>query len=299
MTRASTQPRAAHREPRYFSSQISDARRFFLDLNPAATRGLVVVSGGVEHCRPDYEINRAGFPHPAVEFVARGAGRLDLNGQSCDLTPGTVFVYGRHVPHRITTDPRSPLVKYFVVLAGAQALRLLREAHLAPGCVVHAAHPEQIQSVFDDLIRLSLGDHARRARMSAVAVQYLLLKIGSLATPHGSPVSQSRATYERCRRYIEEHFHHTRTLQEVAAACHVDLAYLCRLFQRFGRESPFQYLQHLRMNRAAELLHAGRLVKDAADELGFSDPCNFSRSFQRVFGVPPGRLLRQQRASED
>jgi AraC-like DNA-binding protein len=228
----------------------------------------------------------------------RGARRLELNHQSHDLTPGTVFVYGRNVPHRITTDPQTPLVKYFVVLAGAQALRLLHECHLAPGRVVHAAHPEQIQQVFDDLIRLGLGDHGRRVRMSAVAVQYLILKIGDLAAPRSPAGSQARATYERCRRHIEENFHRIRTLHEVADACHVDLAYLCRLFQRFGRESPFQYLQHLRMNRAAELLQAGRLVKDAADELGFSDPCNFSRAFQRVFGVPPSRILRQERASE-
>ena len=125
------------REPRYFSAQISAARRFYLALDPAPQRGLVVVSGGVEHCRPDYEIDRGGFAYPTIEFVARGTGQLVLNSQPHALTAGTVFVYGRAMPHRIITDPKAPLVKYFVVLAGQEASRLLREWNLMPGRVAH------------------------------------------------------------------------------------------------------------------------------------------------------------------
>ncbi|MGB7749424.1 MAG: AraC family transcriptional regulator [Verrucomicrobiia bacterium] len=279
--------------PRYFSAQISAARRFYLALDPALQRGLVVVSGGVEHCRPDYKIDRGGFPHPTIEFVARGAGQLVLNSQPHALTAGTVFVYGRAMPHRIITDPKAPLVKYFVVLAGQEASRLLCEWNLMPGRVAHTPHPEQIQHVFDDLIRHGLGDRSARARMCAVILHYLVMKIGDSVAPHPDEASGAYATYERCRRYIEENYERTRTLQEVAAACHVDLAYLCRLFQRFGRESPSLYLRHLRLNRAAELLHAGCLVKHAADELGFSESCNFTRAFTRFFGLPPGRVQRQ------
>jgi AraC-like DNA-binding protein len=281
------------REPRYFSAQISAARRFYLTLDPAPQRGLVVVSGGVEHCRPDYEIDRGGFAYPTIEFVARGTGQLVLNSQPHALTAGTVFVYGRAMPHRIITDPKAPLVKYFVVLAGQEATRLLREWNLMPGRVAHTLHPERIRHIFDDLIRHGLGDRTGRARLCAAVLQYLVIKIGDSVAPPREAASGAYATYERCHRYIEENFERTRTLQEVAAACHVDLAYLCRLFQRFGRESPSLYLRHLRLNRAAELLHAGCLVKHAADELGFSESCNFTRAFTRFFGLPPGRVQRQ------
>ncbi|MCC6354114.1 MAG: helix-turn-helix transcriptional regulator [Verrucomicrobiae bacterium] len=278
------------REPRYFSSQISQARRFFLGLGAGGARGVAVLSGGVEHCRPDYLIDRAGFRCPVIEFVARGAGRLEMGGRDHDLARGVVFIYGPHVPHRISADPRTPPVKYFVGLAGDGAAGLLQEAELVPGAVLRAAHAEQVQDIFEELIRLGLGDHARRARLCAVAAQYLILKLSRDAAPRGSTEAPARATYERCRRHIEEHHREVRTLREVATACHVDLAYMCRLFQRFGRESPFQYLQHLRMNRAAEMLQEGATVKAVAVELGFSEPCNFSRAFARVFGVAPGFL---------
>jgi len=281
---------SARGEPRYFSSQISQARRFFLGLSRSGARGFVVVSGGLEHCRPDYLIDRAGFPCPVIEFVVRGAGRLEMGGRACDLTPGMVFLYGPHVPHRITADQHSPLVKYFVGFAGERAMAMVRGAGLRVGSVLRAARVEQLQDIFDELIRLGLSDHAGRKKLCAIAAQYLLLKLAGDIVPPGEQDEQARATYERCRRHIEENYPRVRALRDVANACHVDVAYLCRLFQRFGRESPFQYLQHLRMNRAAEMLQEGATVKAVALELGFSEPCNFSRAFARVFGVAPGYL---------
>jgi AraC-like DNA-binding protein len=286
-------------EPRYFSAQVSAAQRFFLDLNPTRSREMVVVSGGCEHCRPDYEICRTGFPFVTVEFVARGAGRLSLAGKEYELIPGAIFVYGRNTPHSIHSDPDKPLVKYFCAFAGDAGRELMKECHLVTGGVVLVTHPEQIQQVFEDLIRHGRGDHPNRARMCIVVLQYLIMKIGDAALPYGETAGPAFATYQQCRRFIEEHYESVRSLNEVAEACHVNISYLCRLFQRFGRERPNRYLQHLRLSRAADLLqNSSRPVKDVAEALGFSDPFNFSRAFQRAFGLPPGRVRKIAVASK-
>ena len=76
----------------------------------------------------------------------------------------------------------------------------------------------------------------------------------------------------------------------------MDPAYLCRLFGRFGHQSPYRYLVRLRMAQAARRLQSpGTLVKQVAGDLGFTDPFHFSRTFKRVFGVSPGRFIRLQR----
>ncbi|MDD5262917.1 MAG: AraC family transcriptional regulator [Methylacidiphilales bacterium] len=290
--------RRAAPEPRYFSAQVSEAKRFFLDLNPASMGELAAVSGGCEHCQPDYSIKRSGFPFTTIEFVARGLGRLWLNGRIYDLTPGTVFVYGRNIPHQMQSDAQNPLVKYFVLFDGRSRRELMKECQLGHGRVLRVAHPEQIQQVFEDLIRHGRSDHPRRVRICTVALQYLMMKIGDDALPYGKTVGRAFATYQRCRQFIEEHYTEVRSLREVADACHLDLAYLCRLFQRFGRERPNRYLQHLRLNRAAELLQQSeRAIKDVAAELGFSDPYNFSRAFHRNFGFPPGRIRQISRGA--
>ena len=282
-------------EPTFFSAQVSDARRFYLELKPGARRQITVTSGGWERCRPDYEIARSGFSCPIIEFVARGAGMLTLAGKSYELRPGTIFVYGPGMHHQIRTSPAPPMEKYFVAFEGGT--ELLRECQILPGAVLQAMHPAQIQQICDDLIAHGRSDHANRTRMCQIALQYLVMKIADNAVPYGSANTAAAATYQRCRQFIEEHYLRVHSLAEVAAGCHVDSAYLCRLFKRFRRQTPFQYLQNLKMNRAVELLQDGeRSVKQAAQELGFGDPYNFSRAFKRIFGIAPHHMLQRDKA---
>ena len=283
-------------EPNYFSAQVSDARRFYLELNRGGRgvrRHITVTSGGWERCRSDYEIHRSGFACPIIEFVARGSGTLTLGERQYELRPGAIFVYGPETRHQIKTSPELAMKKYFVAFEGGA--ELLRECQILPGTVLQAMHPEQIQQIFDDLIAHGLSDHAHRARMCQIALQYLVMKIADDAVAHGPSDTAATATYQRCRQFIEENYLWVHSLGEVAAGCHVDRAYLCRLFKRFRRQTPFQYLQNLKMNRAVELLqNGGRSVKQAAQELGFGDPYNFSRTFKRIFGISPQHMLKPE-----
>jgi AraC family transcriptional regulator len=54
---------------------------------------------------------------------------------------------------------------------------------------------------------------------------------------------------------------------------------------------PFKtYLLWLRLTRAVEVVAGGASLTQAAHEAGFSDSAHFSRTFRRMFGVPPAAL---------
>jgi len=54
---------------------------------------------------------------------------------------------------------------------------------------------------------------------------------------------------------------------------------------------PFRtYLLWLRLTRAVEIVAGGASLTEAAHEAGFSDSAHFSRTFRRMFGVPPAAL---------
>ncbi len=283
-----------NRQPRYFSRQVIDAQRFYLNLRKDIVDDLAVMSGGLEKCSPEYDNARTSFAHPCIEFVIRGSGTVRFGEVTHPLTPGTVFAYGPRLGHRITSAPATPLWKYFVVFTGVKSPKLLERCGMGSGSVGHIAQPERIQAVFDDLISQGLGDHADRAQQCATVLQYLVLKIGELYRPADDIGAKAFATYERVRRHIAERFETITSLSEIAAACEVDEAYICRLFRRFGRESPFQYLLHLRLNRAAALLQTTEwLIQDIAAALRFTDAFNFSRTFRHAFGVSPNEFRRR------
>jgi len=274
--------------PEFFSRDVSEARRFYLDLTPPAKTRLAVVCGGCEHCTPDYAIHRTTFPFYSIEYVARGRGTVKLQGRGHALQPGRVFSYGPGVRQDIAGDPAEPLVKYFVDFAGQQAAELLRSCALPPGRVAQVHPPNALAAVFDELIDCGLRGTRHCAALCAKLLECLVLKISDARAPAEGAETLAFATYEQSQQHIQQHFRRLRTLEQIAEECHVNAAYLCRLFRRYGHQSPYQHLLRLKMNLAAELLQQpGALVKGVAEQTGFSDPFHFSRAFKSVFGLSP------------
>jgi AraC-like DNA-binding protein len=293
MTDAISSSRGPEAAPDFFSADVLEARRFYLDLRPPKNRRLAVVCGGCEHCRPDYAIHRTTFPFYSIEFVAQGSGTVKLQGRVHRLQPGRLFSYGPRLRHDIATNPADPLVKYFVDFRGADARRLLSTCGLAPGRVAQVFPPHEVQGVFDEIIRSGLRSTRWSAELCAKLLECLALKIADARAPLEGAETLAFTTYQQCRHHLERHFHRLRTLQQLTGECHVNGAYLCRLFRRYDHQSPYQYLLRLKMNLAAELLQQpGALVKQVAGQVGFGDPFHFSRAFKGVFGLAPDSFRR-------
>jgi AraC-like DNA-binding protein len=267
---------------------VAAARRFYLDLNPSKKQPLVVVCGGLEHCTPDYTIRRETFPFFSIEYVARGRGQMKLKGRTYPLQPGRLFSYGPGISHDIAGDTGDLLVKYFVDFTGTNAGELMCSCGLSPGRVSEVFPANALQPLFDELIQAGLQVRRDSVLLCVKLLECLALRIAGARAPLAGAEALAFTTYQNCRRYMEHHCQRLRTLEEIADECHVNNAYLCRLFRRYDNKSPYQYLLRLKMNHAAERLQQpGTLVKQVAEESGFNDPFHFSRVFTSVFGVSP------------
>lgn len=77
---------------------------------------------------------------------------------------------------------------------------------------------------------------------------------------------------------------------ELADAVHLDRTQLFRRIKRSSALSPSKYIQHFRLERAAELLAGGRSpsVSQVAYGCGFNSLSWFSKCFREQFGTRPG-----------
>ncbi len=283
-------------QPDFFSQQIVNARRFYLNLRPAPTSAIAVICGGWELCAPDYSIGRTQFPYLGLEYVCAGRGELQLAGRRYPLQAGSVFVYGGNVPHSFVTHPRERLSKCFIDFTGRKAKALLTECGLTPGTHLNISSRDEVRSAFEELLRM--GTHARDAeRLTALQLEILLLTIAGAGEASAAGSERSFHTFTRCRTYLEENFLVVKNIEQCARACRVDPAYLSRLFSRFAKQTPYAFLQRLKMGRAAALLEDGtHLVREVADLLDL-DPFQFSRTFKRVHGMAPTSFLRERMKS--
>lgn len=285
--------RTAVEPPSFVSRQVTEARRFYLNLKPPVGHSLTVVCGGWESCAPDFRVERTDFPFLCIEFVAKGSGILLLGGKEWPLGRGAVFSYGPGCGHRIESDPVDPLEKYFLDFSGRAGRDLLRAAGLAPGSCRGAGDPDEVERAFEQV--LESGKHAgpQAARIVALQAEILLLTLAESMVAGGGR-DQSYQTFLKCRDCIEERFLEFATATEVAAACHVSPAYLSRLFSLHGHEKPYHALLRCRMRHAAALLDGRQMiVREVAEQLGL-DAFHFSRVFKRVHGVSPAEFLRRR-----
>ncbi|TWU46897.1 AraC family transcriptional regulator [Rubripirellula reticaptiva] len=279
-------------DPEFVSDQVSQARRYYLNLKPPESAPLTVVCGGVERMRTDYVINRDRFPYFGIELVTEGRGELMLDGESFTLSPGNVFAYGPKTAHRIANQAPSRMRKFYVDFVGQEAFQLASDAGLMDSCPLRVTRMHELVEVFEMLDREARADSDTAGEVCNQLLRLLLIKIRQCCLADSPMMPRAYATYERVRQHIESEYLRLHTIEEVASECDVTPIHLSRLFRRFGGVGAYRYLLRIKMNHAAEMLLEERLlIKEVAERMGFSDAFQFSRAFKRVYGIPPKQLI--------
>ena len=90
------------------------------------------------------------------------------------------------------------------------------------------------------------------------------------------------------RRYIDEHFKESITLDQLAELAHINKYYLVHAFRKTYGTSPINYLISRRIQESRFLLtNSNHSLSQIARILGFSSLSYFSQSFHRAEGVSP------------
>ncbi|HYF63797.1 MAG TPA: AraC family transcriptional regulator [Herpetosiphonaceae bacterium] len=109
------------------------------------------------------------------------------------------------------------------------------------------------------------------------------------------PLKPEPAYVERIRRYLDEHFADSPTLEDLASLVHVSPFHLLRVFRESVGMPPHAYLNQVRVRQAQGLIVGDMPLAEVALQTGFADQSHLSRQFCRIVGVPPGRYRRAPR----
>ncbi len=80
---------------------------------------------------------------------------------------------------------------------------------------------------------------------------------------------------------------------DIAQICGVSECYFRKLFKEYSGESPMDFRQHYRIEKAKQLLFSdeGLSVSEIAEELNFSDIYHFSKTFKKLTNMSPTQFL--------
>ena len=124
-----------------------------------------------------------------------------------------------------------------------------------------------------------------------IKAQLLLTELLYLLWPeeHSNPVEEqeqgdSESWLKSTLQYMQQHYMHEIKLDTLAELAGMHPSYYSQLFKA-GCKNPIEYITHLRMNRAKEMLLTSNLrIRDIAREVGYRDEFYFSRRFRNYAG---------------
>lgn len=144
---------------------------------------------------------------------------------------------------------------------------------------------------------LCLGDPTDARVLGRAVVDEILYR--ALLGPHGPTLralTRQHTPYARIARalsFAHQRFREPISVDALAQQAAMSTSAFHRSFKRVTGASPLQYLKQVRLHKARRLLVDDYMtVSDAAFEVGYESPAQFSREFKRYFGAPPSEARR-------
>jgi len=120
-----------------------------------------------------------------------------------------------------------------------------------------------------------------------------------LSSPQAAPLfalvshNTHLSRMERVLKHLHNNFHGQLDVEQLASMANMSSSTFHRTFKQITASSPIQYVKKIRLGRARELLQdQGLKVKQAAAQVGYESPTQFSREFSRYFGQSPSECAR-------
>ncbi len=265
----------------------------------------------LEAYHPDADHPRYVMPlhwHPEMEIVRVREGHFDLrlNRNSYRLSPGDVAIINPGTLHSGEPhDCRYDCAVFKADMLCPDASSVVRQ-YLRP----IASHREAIDEY------LPLATHPRVCglveQMFSIlehpTEQYELAVFGALYqimyecyrsgivgvhTP-GRALQKQLDQLTALLQWIDDHYTEHISLGRLSEVAGINEKYLCRFFKQYTQLTPIDYINHLRVERAAEDIRVRRAsITEIAFSHGFNDSGYFCKIFRRVMGMSPSDYRRR------
>ncbi len=242
---------------------------------------------------------------PLIAICLQGRKRVTMGATVYEYGPGEALLITADVPTTSQIIEASPAAPYYAVaLELDQALlrSLSVEADLRPASAgpvrVEAADPDVVDAA-SRLLRLL----ARPAALPVLAEALLReMHYWLLTGRHGPAIRALGGTDSHAQRIaravalIRQDYAQALRIGDLAEVAGMSDSSFHQHFRAITTLSPLQFQKQLRLIEARRLmLTEGAAIGHAAHRVGYESVPQFTRDYGRLFGLPPGRDMRDAR----
>ena len=247
--------------------------------------------------------------HPYYEIYICISGDVNyiVRNYQYHLNPGDIIVIPPHELHSVILDSPCEYDRFYFQFS-SDALCSLQfdlshefEHNFSSGHNLLRLSPEKKKSILSQLFKL---DKTSKIETSTAKLTSFATFLDVLSTIiHEKKKAYDDAEYlihsnisplvADALNYLEENFRNIVNMSEISDSLNVTYPYLSSLFKKALGISLQQYLQHLRIAHAKQLLEKNLSITDVCFKSGFNDCSYFIKKFRQSVGITPHQYKKE------
>ena len=244
--------------------------------------------------------------------VAQGHKQALMGSEVIEYGPGQSMLTTIELPvvsHVTSASAQEPLLGLMLTLDSQEVVQTAADLQLPP-----LGRERQHRSIgvewldehlTRDLVRLVelLGQPQLVVALAPLIQREIVIRL--LVGPHGPQLRQLASDgspsqqISKAVAWLKQHFAQLMPVDELAASVHMSPSTFRQHFRAMTGTSPLQYQKQLRLQQARQLMLSQNLdAGTAGGQVGYESASQFSREYQRLFGLPPQQDARRRRAAD-
>ncbi|MGX7059587.1 helix-turn-helix transcriptional regulator [Vagococcus humatus] len=242
--------------------------------------------------------------HDHLEFsiILEGESHYFIDNQNYSLMAGTVLLFNPQVVHGEQQHSGTYSHQLHIGIDNLFLTNLPKNRfpHSKAVLQLGAYHGVFLEKAWQVVQEINSDHLEARLMIKALITEMLVLVLRSLdATSNLDYLSPSLTSSDQRKQrlvektiyYLENHYQKEITLEQLAEKMFVSKTHLSKVFKEETDMSPINYLIHIRLRHAKELLHHDQLsVKEVAQIVGYEDAYHFSKLFKKYYGTSPSQI---------
>lgn len=237
-----------------------------------------------------YRQRKSGTDEHILIYCTQGQGEAVIENKKYRIAPYDYLIVPAGKAHTYWADAETPWTIYWLHLKGTGAEYVTELLYRK----MQAGNNKMLKT--DEMIAtFKAMYHTLQLGYSIENILFCTLNLNQLVKLFLHPENAVRyedtvheENFDKVIRYLKDNIARSVSLKDIAAIANLSAAHFCNSFRKTTGQSPIEYFNQLKIQRACQLLQfSSHRINEIAQMVGIEDAYYFSRLFTRTMGVSP------------
>lgn len=231
-----------------------------------------------------------------VIFVKKGEFKYYYEDSSLVVQDGDLLITPPHVYHYFVAENTNKCERYIMLIKSAELQSFIK---VNKPSKINIMDNEILHSVFSRFDYYNentsckvYSDNAKN--LITYLVSELLINLSNIKDFDSVDRSFSNPILSSIVKYVNDNLDEISTANALIEKFHISESYLHKLFKKYLKITPKEYLVLKKMSLAKRLLSEGVLLSEIATQCGFSSYTAFYRTFIKYYKKNPAKMVEKK-----